>query len=82
VMRNPINGRYTCTPRYFLNGAQLMGITSTTDLQMIVQPDQLAGVEVYTDGLEIPAEFGGASHGCGAVVMWTLPADVWSGHGH
>jgi len=82
VMRNPINGRYTCTPRYFLDGAQLTGIQSTTDLEMIVQPEQLAGVEVYTDHATIPPEFSGASPACGAVVMWTLPADVWSGHGH
>jgi len=49
---------------------------------MIVQPEQLAGVEVYTDHATIPPEFSGASPACGAVVMWTLPADVWSGHGH
>lgn len=82
VMRNPINGRYTCTPRFFLDGSQLTGIRSTTDLEMMVQPEQLAGMEVYTDMGAIPPEFTGASPACGAIVMWTLPADVWAGHGH
>lgn len=34
-------------------------------------PSEVAGVEVYRRASELPAEFGGATDGCGAVVIWT-----------
>lgn len=34
-------------------------------------PTGIAGIEVYRRASELPAEFGGATDGCGAVVIWT-----------
>ncbi|MDX1396188.1 MAG: carboxypeptidase-like regulatory domain-containing protein [Gemmatimonadota bacterium] len=36
-----------------------------------VIPTAIAGIEVYRRTSELPAEFGGAQDGCGAVVIWT-----------
>ena len=40
-----------------------------SDLNGIVQPDQIAGLEIYTASMT-PAEFRG-KQGCGTVVVWT-----------
>jgi len=34
-------------------------------------PSELVGIEVYRRASELPAEFGGAMEGCGAVAIWT-----------
>jgi hypothetical protein len=41
---------------------------------MMVSPEEVAGVEVYTSAGTVPAQFKGLSQGamrCGAVVVWT-----------
>ena len=37
----------------------------------LVLPTEIAGIEVYTGGAGLPAEFGGHDARCGAVVIWT-----------
>ncbi len=37
----------------------------------LVNISEVAAVEVYRRPAELPAEFGGATDGCGAVVLWT-----------
>ncbi len=37
----------------------------------LVLPTEIAGIEVYTGGASLPAEFGGHDSRCGAVVIWT-----------
>ena len=44
------------------------------DLNMMVSPEEIAGVEVYTSAGTVPAQFKGLSQGsmrCGAIVVWT-----------
>lgn len=40
-------------------------------LDELVNPSEVAAVEVYTSAAELPAEYGGSSGQCGAVVIWT-----------
>jgi hypothetical protein len=58
----------SCTPAIFLDGKQLID-WELSDLNSLVQPDQLAGMEVYTPAMT-PAEFR-TKLGCGTVVVWT-----------
>ena len=37
----------------------------------LVLPTEIAGIEVYTGGSALPAEFGGHDARCGAVIIWT-----------
>ncbi|WP_419940990.1 hypothetical protein [Candidatus Palauibacter sp.] len=37
----------------------------------LVLPTEIAGIEVYTGGASLPAEFGGRDSRCGAVAIWT-----------
>ncbi len=58
-----------CTPAVYLNGFNL-GATSLTDIDMLVKPEQLLGVEVYAAGL-VPPQFEPGMSGCGSLVFWT-----------
>ncbi len=40
-------------------------------VDQLVNPAEVAAVEVYTSTVEIPAEFSGSTGQCGAVVIWT-----------
>jgi hypothetical protein len=80
IMMRDQNGMYTCPPLYYLDGRRLLGIETTTDLEMIIPPEELASMEVYHDFDSVPADFGGG-FACGAVVMWSLPPNLWRGHG-
>jgi hypothetical protein len=57
-----------CTPAIFLDGKQLVYWT-LADLNSLVQPDELVGMEVYTPSMT-PAEFR-TKVGCGTIVVWT-----------
>ena len=57
-----------CTPAIFVDGKQLVN-WELSDLNGIVQPDQIAGMELYTPSMT-PAEFR-SKQGCGTVVVWT-----------
>ena len=59
-----------CTPAIFLDGKQLVYWT-LADLNSLVQPDELVGMEVYTPSMT-PAEFR-TKVGCGTIVVWTRP---------
>jgi len=81
MMLNPMTLQYNCAPAYWLDGVELLGIETTVDLEMVAPPEHLAGLEVYKDPSEIPAQFIGVTgRGCGAIVMWSLPPDLWNRH--
>lgn len=58
----------SCTPAIFLDGKQLVYWT-LADLNSLVQPEELVGMEVYTPSMT-PAEFR-TKVGCGTIVVWT-----------
>lgn len=58
-----------CTPAVYLNGFTL-GPTSLTDIDMLVKPENLLGVEVYAAGF-VPPQFEPGMSGCGSLVFWT-----------
>jgi hypothetical protein len=61
------DGARACVMSLFLDGMRM-----PPDYLNVVRLDELAGVEVYKHGLEVPPEFWSGSRGaCGAVVMWS-----------
>ena len=61
----------TCTPAIFLDGFQQI-LDYESDLNFLVQPDEIEGVEIYTSGPLTPAQFTGrGGTGCGSIVVWT-----------
>jgi carboxypeptidase family protein len=57
-----------CTPAIFVDGKQLV-YWELADLNSLVQPDELVGMEVYSAAMT-PAEFR-TKNACGALVVWT-----------
>lgn len=63
--------RAPCTPAIFVDGKQFAN-WELNDLNGIVQPDQIAGLEIYTASMT-PTEFL-TQMGCGTVIVWTRSA--------
>ena len=66
------NGRHLvrfrgCMPTLWLDGMALRG----TEVDEVVIPSEVAGVEVYRSQAGIPAQFMDMTNGCGAIVVWT-----------
>ena len=85
-MWEPWTGRtgetFSVTDKWIgLEPGRVYGIETTTDLEIAAPPEELAAVEVYSDHATVPGQFDGGI-ACGAIVMWTLPADLWGHGGH
>lgn len=57
-----------CVPAVYLDGHRMENLTAR-DVDVLVAPDQIAAVEVYTD--VVPPQFQLGMSGCGSVVFWT-----------
>jgi hypothetical protein len=57
-----------CIPSIWLNNLQLQDVAAA-DLDGLMQPNDLIGVEVYQP-TQVPAQFRVGMTGCGAVVFW------------
>lgn len=62
--------RFDCPPMLFVNGIHL-GSSDLVDLDGIVQPQDLEGLEVYRGISEVPARFSLPGAQCGVLLFWT-----------
>jgi carboxypeptidase family protein len=66
------NGYETrCYPAYFLDGFLVGG--DARDVNILVRPYQIRGVEVYQDPATAPAEYRRPDIKCAIVLIWTKP---------
>ena len=56
----------TCGPLYFLDG-----VMANERMVMALQPEHLAGIEVYHRAATVPPEFNLMGASCGVIVVWT-----------
>ena len=65
-----------CTPSVFLNAFPVQlafnGVApfSIGDIDAMVRPSDLLGVEIYAAG-QVPPVFGAGMTGCGVIAFWT-----------
>lgn len=59
-----------CSPAIYVDGRNMMDGLSADDIDSWVRPEEVAGIEVYTES-SVPAEFQQGLSGCGSVVIWT-----------
>ena len=65
-----ILGRGNCRPAVFVDGMQVTD--GATDIDAIVRPTDVRGVEVYRSGATVPVEYGGVGgNACGTLLIWT-----------
>ncbi|HVX41029.1 MAG TPA: carboxypeptidase-like regulatory domain-containing protein [Gemmatimonadaceae bacterium] len=71
-MRIGDGANFGCTPIIFLDGRQ--SFFSFDDLDALLDPREILGVEVYPRHVEVPSEFVyDINNPCGALVVWTRP---------
>jgi len=56
-----------CSPLIFVDG---VGLGRGIDLDALMTPDQVEGMEVYTGGVQIPRQYSQTGAACGAIVIW------------
>lgn len=60
-----------CRPLIFIDGVALV---NSEDLDMMVEPQEVAAVEIYNGVGETPPQFRGGLKGeCGSIAIWTVP---------
>lgn len=64
-----LRGEFWCEPSVFIDGAN-MSFMSIEDINDWVHPDDVKGIEVYSEGTS-PPQFQVGLSGCGSVVIWT-----------
>ena len=62
-----IRGRGDCRPNVVIDGFPIAD--AADNLDEMVRPDAVAGIEVYSGQAGTPVEYG--SNGCGTVLVWT-----------
>ncbi len=66
--------REGCRPSVYIDGMAAMDPRDSTDLDdlnTLIAPEMIAGMEVYNGIAETPAQFRRAGDTCGAIVIWT-----------
>ncbi len=71
VGRNSTTG--SCPVQWYIDGAPFLAVGD--DIDQIVQPQDIAAIEVYKSSAETPIQFQGAGGSpCGTIVVWTKRA--------
>lgn len=58
-----------CTPAVYLDGLMMRGL-SGADVDVLVDAEEVAAIEVYRDS-QVPPQFQDGLSGCGSIVLWT-----------
>ena len=61
-----------CSPKVFVDGVVVATPnTQAFDFDAFLEPEEIAGIEIYRGPAELPVMFGGAESDCGVIVVWT-----------
>ncbi len=60
----------TCIPTVYLDGVRIGGGRDPAGIDDIVNPDVVAGVEVYRNTAGMPPQYWGTGSACGVVLIW------------
>ena len=68
-----MSGSYgRCFPRVVLDGVIInQGGNDPAVLDRLIEPEAIAGVEVFPTSAGVPAQYAGTGASCGAVLLWT-----------
>jgi hypothetical protein len=59
-----------CLPRLFLDGVRV-AYDAQSDINSVVNPDQVEAIEVFRGPSEIPAQYNDNNSQCGVILIWT-----------
>ncbi len=72
AFRKPFSFEGYCRPDLYVDG--FLFRSGDMEIDEIVMPDQIEGIEVYTKPALAPAQFTNNMSGCGSIVVWTRKA--------
>jgi hypothetical protein len=70
VLMRAMFGNGRCQPNIYIDGAPYRHF-SASDLDNMVRPDRIEGLEVYDSAMQTPPEFQDPFSNCGSIVVWT-----------
>ncbi|MGI9044441.1 MAG: carboxypeptidase regulatory-like domain-containing protein [Gemmatimonadaceae bacterium] len=68
ILMRGISGNW-CPPAIYVDGLRMPSITAD-DIDAWVRPNDVAGIEIYSEA-SVPSEYRQGRSGCGSVVIWT-----------
>ncbi|MFN8574729.1 MAG: carboxypeptidase regulatory-like domain-containing protein [Gemmatimonadaceae bacterium] len=68
LMKSPF-GNSVCIPTLYVDGFSYKA--GEVQLDDLLNPDQIEGIEVYTRQSQAPVQFTNTMSGCGSIVVWT-----------
>lgn len=60
----------TCEPIVYIDNVPYRSGAGVSPVN-VVEPDQVAGIEVYNSQLRVPPAYAGGTTGCGVILVWT-----------
>ncbi len=66
-----LGSRFGCFPRLYLDGLPMSCDEEPFMIDNLLTPDHIEAVEVYANGSQAPAQYGGFGSSCGVVLIWT-----------
>lgn len=70
LTRSPASRSQCPSPVVYLDGMLIVNTGEAVDLNALVTPEQIEGIELYT-GVTVPIEFNRSGSTCGVVVIWS-----------
>jgi hypothetical protein len=58
-----------CIPAFYFNGMYMRDVNAD-DINDWVHPEEIAGIEIYTE-TTLPPQFHSRLSGCGSILIWT-----------